>query len=189
MENSKTGNLAKLFRDSLAEFKSLPSLAGAAMLVAMEVLLHFLFMIPLSETLRISFSFVASAMIGMLYGPVMGMGCGAIADILRYMIKPMGAYFPGYTLTAILSGLVYGLFLYKNKATLLRIIGAKSIVNIILNGGLNTLWSTIISGTPYWVLFTTRITKNCIFLVIESAILFLLLDLVLKRVVLRLRRA
>ena len=42
-------------------------------------------------------------------------GCilqAVLADFLGMVVKPMGSYFPGYTLTAALNGLFYGMVLY-----------------------------------------------------------------------------
>ena len=40
-----------------------------------------------------------------MFGPVMGFMCGGLGDIIQYIIKPTGPYFPGWTLSAALLGL------------------------------------------------------------------------------------
>ena len=44
----------------------------------------------------------------MLFGPVVGMMAGVCTDVLGYFAGnlSMGAYFPGYTLTAVVGGLI-----------------------------------------------------------------------------------
>ena len=46
----------------------------------------------------------------------------AIGDILGMMIFPSGSYFPGFTLTAFLTGVIYGVVLYLS---LIHIYGDK----------------------------------------------------------------
>ena len=108
-----------LFTQSAAELKKLRSLTGIAMLVALNVALSFA-TIPIGSTMKISISFLAIAIMGMLYGPVAaGMGA-ALGDILSYLLTPgnsMGAYFFGFTLTAFLGGIVYGIAFYSCKVS------------------------------------------------------------------------
>lgn len=46
----------------------------------------------------------------MLFGPVVGGIMGGIGDILKFLIKPTGPYFFGYTLNAMLGPVIYGIF-------------------------------------------------------------------------------
>jgi len=62
-------------------------------------------------------------MVGIFYGPTAGFMAGAISDVLGYMINPMGgAYFPGFTLSTALAGMIPGLIykLLKAKKNLIR---------------------------------------------------------------------
>ena len=49
----------------------------------------------------------------MLFGPGVGGAVGALSDILGYAVRPTGPYFPGFTVTAALSGVIFGLLLGK----------------------------------------------------------------------------
>ena len=69
--------------------------------------------IQVTDSLRISVSFIANVAAGCLFGPVMGFVCGGIGDIIQFVLKPTGPYFPGWTLSAALAGFIYGAFLYK----------------------------------------------------------------------------
>ena len=42
----------------------------------------------------------------------MGFVCGGLGDLIQFVIKPTGAYFPGWTISAALAGFIYGLFFY-----------------------------------------------------------------------------
>ncbi|MEI3556509.1 MAG: folate family ECF transporter S component [Eubacteriales bacterium] len=105
---SKTPNI---FVRSLRELKSTRCLAVTALLIAINVTLDLLGLsIKLPPNLRIGFGFLCNASIGMLFGPVVGMMAGVCTDVLGYFAGnlSMGAYFPGYTLTAVVGGLIWG---------------------------------------------------------------------------------
>lgn len=140
---SKTPNI---FVRSLRELRSTRCLAVTALLIAINVTLDLLGLsIKLPPNLRIGFGFLCNASIGMLFGPVVGMMAGVCTDVLGYFAGnlSMGAYFPGYTLTAVVGGLIWGLWLYPRKITVWRAIGAKTCINLFCNICLNTLWLTV----------------------------------------------
>lgn len=135
-----------IFVRSLRELKSTRCLAVTALLIAINITLDLLGLtIKLPPNLRIGFGFLCNASIGMLFGPVVGMMAGVCTDVLGYFAGnlSMGAYFPGYTLTAVVGGLIWGLWLYPRKVTVWRAIGAKACINLFCNIGLNTLWLTV----------------------------------------------
>ncbi|MPN63092.1 Folate transporter FolT [bioreactor metagenome] len=73
---------------------------------------------------------------------------------------PLGAYFPGYTLTAALTGLTYGLLLYRRPKSWGRILTAVLIVGLVLNLGLNTVWIQMTTGKAYMALLVPRVVKS-----------------------------
>ena len=153
---SKTPNI---FVRSLRELRSTRCLAVTALLIAINVTLDLLGLsIKLPPNLRIGFGFLCNASIGMLFGPVVGMMAGVCTDVLGYFAGnlSMGAYFPGYTLTAVVGGLIWGLWLYPRKITVWRAIGAKTCINLFCNICLNTLWLTVTGGKAMSVLLVTR---------------------------------
>ncbi len=93
------------------------ALAVTAVLIAINITLDLLnIRIQLTPQLRIGFGFLTSAMVGMLFGPVVAMTAGAATDLLGWLVNNGGgAYFPGFTLTAVLAGLIWGVALYKNR--------------------------------------------------------------------------
>ena len=102
-----------IFVDSAKEFKNLKSVIMAALLVALHTVFAMFLSIQVTDSLRISVSFIANVAAGCLFGPVMGFVCGGIGDIIQFILKPTGPYFPGWTLSAALAGFIYGAFLYK----------------------------------------------------------------------------
>ncbi len=100
------------FQRSFQELKSLRSLLLAAMLLAIHTVLSVFISIQVTESLRISISFIANVLTACLFGPIVGLFNAALGDILQFLIKPVGGYFFGWTLNAALAGLIYGLAFY-----------------------------------------------------------------------------
>lgn len=175
-------NLISRFKSSAKNLQNVRCLSITAMFVALNVAMDLCgITIRLTSELRIGVGFICNACIAMLFGPVVGMLAGCCSDILGYFAGnfSMGAYFPGYTLTAICGGLIYGLWLYhpektsiSKKSLIARVIGAKACINLICNIGLNTFWLTITAGKAMSVILPFRITKNLILLPFECIILY-----------------
>ncbi len=172
-----------IFKRSMKELKSTRCLAVTGLLIAVNVATDLLGLtIKLPPNLRIGFGFLCNAGIGMLFGPIVGMIAGACTDILGYFAGnlTMGAYFPGYTVTAMLGGIIWGLWLYPRKLSIPRAIGAKVCINLFCNIGLNTLWLMLTGGKAMSVLLAARIPKNLLMLPIEIVMLYIGMKLVLK---------
>lgn len=173
-----------VFRRSLSELKSPRALVITAMLIALNLAMDLLGLkIYLTPELRISVGFVCNASAAMLYGPVVGMMTGFCSDVLGFLLSPNNnaGYFPGYTLTAVVGGLLYGLWLYKGRPSLPRCIGAKVSVNLICNIFLNSLWSVIVYQKGFWVLLPGKLFKNLCLLPFEVALLWLVANIVLRQ--------
>lgn len=152
-----------------------------AFLIAISVILTRFCSIN-TPILRIGFGFMPCAIMGIMYGPLWAGAGYAIADVLGMMIFPNGAYFPGFTLTAFLTGIVYGLFYHNNEVTIKSSILPNLIVSIVLNLILDTMWLMILMGQGFWVLLPTRVIK-C---VVMFAIQLVLIPLVWNKLVIRL---
>lgn len=102
-------------------------------------------------------------------------------DILKYLLKPDGgAFFFGYTLSAMIAGVIYGSILYKKPLRIWRILLAEFFVKLFVNCGLNTLWLNMMNGKAFMAILPARALKNAIMLPIDTAILFFTLTLVTK---------
>lgn len=162
------------FYYSYKEIKNVRSLVTLSLLVALQLILSF-FRIDILPTLRFSFSFIAIFLMGTMYGPVAaGIGAG-IGDIVVYIMKPTGPYFFGFTFNAILGGIIVGLFMYRSKLSLWRVIGARTCITLFVNLILNTLWLSLIGGKAFMALLIPRIVKNIVMLPIEIIVVWCLL--------------
>lgn len=169
-----------LFSDSAREFRNLRSVTTLSMLIAVALVLNLFASIQITDSLRLSFGFLATAIMGMLYGPVCAGFSAGIVDILQFFLKPSGEFFPGYTLTAILGGILYGIFLYKNKFSLPRIISVKCIINVFLHLLLNSYWLTFLYGYAFWLKIPERILKNIAMLPIEIFLMAIILPKIIQ---------
>ena len=142
------------------------------MLIALEIVLSRFLSIN-AWNIKIGFNFVPVVIAGMLLGPVYAGLVGALGDFLGATLFPIGAYFPGFTVTAFLMGIVWGVFLYREQ-NLQRIVPAVAINQLILSLCLNTLWISILYGSDYKALFVTRIVQTLILICVQFVTVFAL---------------
>lgn len=141
------------------------------LLISMEIVLTRFFSIQ-TPIVRIGFGFLPIVIASVMFGPVLGGITAAFSDILGMMLFPKGTYFPGFTLSAFISGITYGILLYNKPKTMLRIIIAASIIMIFVDLGLNTYWLSIITGKGVVALFVPRLIKSIIMLPIQSLLIY-----------------
>jgi len=137
------------------------TLTALALMTALEIVLS-RFLSFNMWNMKIGFSFVPVVVSAVLFGPLAAASVAALGDFLGAILFPIGAYFPGFTLTAFLTGLVYGFFLQK-KQNWLRIVAAVGMNQFLLSLFLNTLWISILYGSPYVPLLATRLVQ-CVIL-------------------------
>ena len=94
--------------------------------------------------------------------------------MLKFLIKPTGAFFPGFTLNAMLGGVLYGTILYRKPLTFRRALWADLVVALICNIFLNTLWLSMMSGKAMMVLLPMRVLKNLIKWPVDAALFYLI---------------
>ena len=122
--------------------------------------------------MRIGFAFVPLACSAILYGALPAAAVGACGDILGMMLFPTGPYFPGFTLNAALTGIVFGLLLRKKQAPP-QIAAAVLINQLTLSLFLQTLWISVTYGSPYGALLPVRLTQCLIMIPVQFVVLLL----------------
>lgn len=123
------------------------------------------------DFLRIGFGFVPTAFCSMLFGPLIGGIAAIISDIIGAFLFPTGAFFPGFSISSLLTGIVYGIFLYKKPKSVFRLTLTVFIICLIINLGLNTLWISMLYGKAFMVLLVPRILKEFIMIPIQVVVL------------------
>ena len=132
-------------------------------MVAMEIILtRFLSFMPL-PTVRFSLGFLPIAMVAIKYGPLYAGTAAMMADLIGFWIfPPPFPFFPGFTFTAFLAGVVYGIFLYKKSDKMLNLVIAVAIVTILIQGVLDTVWLMIMFGEGFIGLMPSRLVRTAI---------------------------
>lgn len=166
-------------QESLKELKNVKSLTAIAFLMAITIVLGY-FTIQIGDFLKIGLSAIPAEMVSILFGPAVGAIFGGSADIIKYIVHPTGAFFPGFTISGIISGFIYGIFLYKKTVKLTRIFLANFTVAVVVNMIINTFWLTLLYGTSFLMIFPARALKEIIMCIINTVIMFILYNALKK---------
>ena len=145
------------------------TLTLTALLTALEIVLSRFLSIS-AWNMKIGFAFVPVVIAALLLGPVWAGVTAALADFLGAVLFPVGPYFPGFTLTAFLMGAVYGLFLYRRQS-IGRILAAVAVHQLALSLLLNTLWISLLYGSPYGPLLITRLPQCALLAVVQIVVI------------------
>lgn len=148
-----------------------------SLLVSLNIVLQGMFKIDFAGVTQFGFSFIPSALIGIIFGPIAGFITGALADVVSFFVFPSNyPFFIGFTLSSAIGPMIYGLFLYGKKLTLARVFGAVLFITLFVNLGLITLWVSILQGKAFLALLPIRATKNAVSLFLNTFILSSLLS-------------
>ncbi len=158
----------------MSKRKNIRDIAIIAVLIAANIVLARLLSVQMWN-MKFSFSFLTVAIGAALYGVWGGAVVGGLSDFLGAILFPAGTYFPGFTLTAVIVGIVFGLF-FKKKFSFLRISLAVIITQICCTLLLNSLWVSILYGSPFLPTLTTRLLQAGIMTVVQIVSMFLLFD-------------
>ncbi len=148
-----------------------------AVLLAMLIILSRFLSIK-TPILKISFAFVPTMLCAVWLGFKWTVLLNVLGDVIGATLFPTGPYFVGYTISTAIAGFIYGIFLYRkeensysDKQFFIRLILSTVLVAIIVNMGLNTLWTSITSGKAFVVLFLARIVKQLIMIPIHIIVI------------------
>ncbi|RRK10138.1 folate family ECF transporter S component [Lactiplantibacillus garii] len=141
-------------------------------LTAMQIVLGSLLSIQFLTT-KIAFAFIIVALTARLFSPLVTAGSTALAYFLGMLLFPKFTFFPGFILTAFLTGLTFGLA-FQHHTTLTRVLCANFIVVFVWNFILNSLWLHTMYMTPWTVLLTTRLIQEIVTYLIYTAVLLAL---------------
>ncbi|MFH1513073.1 MAG: folate family ECF transporter S component [Bacillota bacterium] len=144
------------------------NIAYIGALIALQVVLGNLVQIALL-TKQMNLGFLPIAVAGYLFGPIGGLLVATLGDVIGTLLFGTGAYFPGFTITAALVGIVYGWILFPkyhrwvNNCCKSRTCGliiratVASVIVAILYILLNSYWLTFFIGTGYWAILVGRL--------------------------------
>lgn len=157
--------------------KATQTIVFAALLLTLAVVLK-IFGIPVSLfgglAKDINLSPVIILYSGMVLGPVYGGLIGGATDLLVFLIRPLGGYFPLFTITNALMGILPGLFFQKGHRNFkfVKILLVTLLTQTVCSFVLNTL-TLIYLGMPPQVAWL-RATTTYIFVPVYAALIFVL---------------
>jgi ECF transporter S component (folate family) len=128
-----------------------------------------------TQFLRLSFAYVPYILIGSFLGPVWGALIGVAGDLLGMLLMPKASFFAGFTLNALLTGMIHGLLLYNrsdNKSYLIRLVISVLMVHVFVDLGLTTFWLAIMYKRAFMALIATRLIPNLIQIPIQIGSMF-----------------
>lgn len=137
-----------------------------SLLIAITIILERIFVIE-TPIVRLSMRFLPIAISAIMYGPLVGGVTAALADIMGMMLFPKGVLFFGFTITAFITGMIFGLFLYKKEITFRNITLSALFIAIIPNLILNSIWIAILTGKAFSVIMYPRIFKSVVMIPIQ----------------------
>lgn len=175
------------FAASLREFHSPRAVTFCGVMCALAVILSAAATINLGPYVKIGLSGLPNQAVDYLFGPAAGAVFSGALEVLKFMLRPDGLYFPGFTLSAVLSGMIYGFALYRRPLTFRRVLAAQVLVKIVVNLGCNTLWLVILYKKAAWAIFPARAAANLTRLPCDALVTYALLK-TLERAVLPLFR-
>lgn len=131
--------------------------------------------------LVISFSFVPIMMAAIWLGPKYSTIIAALGDFIGAILFPFGTYFPGFTVSAGLAGLIYGIFLHKkpesqmsDKKFIVRLIISNLLVLGLVEIFVVSIWLNILYGKAYFVVVSSRVLAQVIMFPIRIVTIYLL---------------
>ena len=175
---------------------AIQTLTISALLVAMGVVLS-MFRFPLSTVTEITLTGLPIAAGGYLCGPWIGLIIGALVDIVGFILAPKGAFFPGFTISSALTGMFYGIFLYRKwwdmkgrsagllhdgiRGLAVRVIASHLMKTLLISLMLNCFWLSIFYGMSFKAVFLASIPKEAINFPIEAFLIFSIVQ-ILRRI-------
>lgn len=160
-------------------------LARVALLVALNVVLTRVLTVLNSQYLKVGLGFLPVALCGMLYGPVWGMVCGALGDLVGALLFPAGDFFIGFTVTAGLTGLFFGLFLHGEN------VGWRQLAYVTLTNcvGLTLGVTTLMLAWWFQISLPVLLPSRAVQAAVTAAAYFIFIPLMNRKLVPRLRKA
>lgn len=145
----------------------------------------------------INVSFIPALITAILLGPIYSMLVFGLTDYIGAHLFPFGEYFAGFTLSAVIKGLIYGIFLYpglkekfldtkigeskfgkvisnvllpkesSTKRFIVNLIVSSIIVRFIVNIFLQALWLNILFGKAYLAIIPTRFVTQLVMFIVQ----------------------
>lgn len=163
------------------------NLCCLGLLIAIQVVLARFAAIPVGDMMRFSTSFIPVVIAARKFGILASTAVYGLGDLIGAIVFPTGgAFFPGYTLTAAVVGLIFGLFLrpVKSEETPtqrnIKIFLSVFCTQLVGSFLMNSFWRSFQTNVPYGTVLMTRLPQCAVSLVIQTVFMILFLDRICK---------
>lgn len=172
------------FLKSAQILKKPQNIAICGMLLALRILLGYFSNLTLAITpdIKIGLTFLPIAIAGILCGPIAAGAIGALGDLICFLLAPMGAYFPGWTINGLMIGLLYGIFLFECKRFMPSLIICEIVSGLFVEIALGSLWLYIQYSRAFWITAGVRGIKTLVAIPIEIVVIIILEKTVLRKI-------
>lgn len=150
----------------------------SAMLLALVIILSRFVSIE-TQFLVISLDFIPIMICAILLGPKYSTLIAVLGDLIGAILFPFGSYFPGFTISAGIRGLIYGLILYNKSSEefsnlnfLIRLTVSSVLVLGVVNIFITSFWLHMLYGKAYFAIVATRVTTQVIMLPVQIITVF-----------------
>lgn len=170
------------WKDAAAQLGNVKILVFAALIIALRVVVKNPFCkISLMPGLHLTMDCYVNALGAMIFGPVVGFLSGAVSDTLGCILFPSPEpYFFPYILVEMLSSFIFGVFLWRRKLSVNRVLLSKFAVNVVCNLLVNPaitklyyVWLGDSTQTAYAFVTAVRVGKNLVLFPLEAALIVL----------------
>ena len=167
--------------------KKTKKIALVALLLASTIVLS-RFLSIRTPIVTIGFSFIPRMLTAIILGPKYSIAVSGLADIIGALLFPSGAFYFGFTVSALTSGLIHGLMLFRkgafrvDKKFVLRLVFSCILVTVLVNGVMNTIWVMATAQNAAGIIMSTRIIKQLAMLPIQIGTMLLLAKALEKQI-------
>lgn len=174
-----TGYGRHYWTGAAAQMKDMRIIVFAALIIALRVVVKSakIYVMP---GLHLTLDCYVNALGAMVCGPVVAFLSGAVSDTLGCILFPSPEpYFFPYMFVEMLSSGIFGLFLWRRKITVSRVLLSKLAVNVvcnlIVNPAITKLYYAMMgdSGSTYAFITAVRVGKNLVLFPLEAALIVL----------------
>ena len=165
---------------SITRLKEAKVLTFCGMMGALSIILGYVATIKFGQYIRIGFSGIPNQLVDYLFGPWIGAVFAATMDVVKWFISGDGDFFLGFTITAMVAAIIYGIFTFNKPIKIWRIVVSQLLVKLICNVILNTIWLNMLYGKAIAAILPGRIISNAVMLPIDVIIMYMILQVVAK---------
>jgi ECF transporter S component (folate family) len=174
----------------------------ASLIVLSVVFSRFVFFVlPVTGQSRYSLGWIPIYLAGFLLGPAWGAACGGLADVIGYLINPLGgAYFPGFTISSAIAGFLPGLLFHLLRSHVpqpsqrrssqgfallvliyLILLPSKIITSVLLK----SLWFNLYYGISFATVLPLNALSSAIILAINGLLTWILYLIMIRQPAIR----